>query len=130
MTEYHIKLDDNEATGDAVLKVLGTVYHKGYDVSLNAAERVITITTKEKDTRRDTVKKTLKEVHHKLFWMKVWRKFCDWYMRKGYWSVLIVCLPLLEILVFLEHDIGYSIMISATMEVWIIAFLISDERRK
>lgn len=128
MTEYHIKLDDNEATGDAVLKVLGTVYHKGYDVSLNAAERVITITTKEKDTRRDAVKKTLKEVHHKLFWMKVWRKLCDWYVRKGYWLILIVCLPIIEVAI--GHDIISLTETSVTMETWIIVFLISDERRK
>lgn len=123
MTEYHIKLDDNEATGDTVLKVLGTVYHKGYDVSLNAAERVITITTKEKDTRRDTTRRMLGKVRRKLLWRKVWESICHWVARKGYWIPALIEVPI--IVLGCRTDLVSSIMAA----IWIdmIILLLSTE---
>ncbi len=120
MTEYHIKLDDNEATADAVLKVLGMVYHKGYDVSLDAAEHVITITTKEEDTRQNTIKKTLKKVRRKLFWRSIWKSICRWVARKGYWISVLIGVPI--IVLGCRTDTASSIMIAIWIDTMIILF--------
>lgn len=95
MVKYHIKLDDTEATADAVLKVLGMIHHKGYDVSLNAAEHVITITTKEEDTQRNTTRRMLGKVRRKLLWRNVWESICHWVARKGYWIPALIGVPII-----------------------------------
>lgn len=123
MAEYHIKLDGNEATGDAVLKVLGMIYHKGYDVSLNAAEHVITITTKEEDTRRNTTRRMLGKVRRKLLWRNVWESICHWVAQKGYWIPVLIGVPIIA----LECRTGLTSSIMAAIWIDVIILLFSTE---
>lgn len=120
MAEYHIKLDDNEATADAVLKVLGMVYHKGYDVSLNAAEHVITITTKEKKCSTEHYKESTQESRRKLLWRNVWKSICHWVAQKGYWIPMLIGVPI--IILGCRTDLVSSIMAAIWIDAIILVF--------
>lgn len=128
MAKYNFKIADDGSTMDSMLKMLSMLQDQDYSVSVNADNHTLTVITEGKRTQNNSVKKTIKTTRCRLFWLKVWRKFCDWYMRKGYWLILIVCLPIMEVAI--GHDIISLTEASVIMETWIIVFLISDERRK
>lgn len=123
MAEYHFKLDNDESTVGTVIKVLSMLQGKDYSASIDSDKHILTITTNEKDSHWKAVKKKLGKARRKLFWINVWKHFCNWWAQKGYWVTVLGWVPVLVL--SCGGDIKSSIIVSIWIDVMVIIFSIS-----
>lgn len=123
MAKYQFQISDDGSTVEAALKVLSMLQDKDYSVSVDSDKHVLTITAGEKDAQRKAIKKELRKARRKLFWINVWKHFCNWWAQKGYWVTVLGWVPVLVL--SCGGDIKSSIIVSIWIDVMVIIFSIS-----
>lgn len=127
MAKYQFQINDDGSTVEAALKVLSMLQDEDYSVSVDSDKHVLTITAGEKDAQRKAIKKELRKSRWKLFWKNAWKHISNWYDRKGYWVGMLLFMPMFGSTV--GGDTAVSIMAGIAIDLWMIVFLMSDERK-
>ena len=71
----------------------------------------------------NSVKKKLGKARRKLFWINVWKHFCNWWAQKRYCVTVLGLVPVLVL--GCGGDIKLSIVVSIWIDVMMIMFSIS-----
>lgn len=103
-----------------MLKVLAMIQDKDYSVSVDSDKHILTVITNGE-------KKKLKKARRKVSWVRTWKKLRDWYDRKGYWVGVLLFIPNFGLTV--GSDTATSIMAGIALDIWMIVFLMCDERK-
>lgn len=122
MAEYHFKIADDGNAMDAMLKMLSMLQDQDYSVSVDADNHTLTVVTKGKKPRNNSVKKTIKKTRRKLFWKNAWKRICDWVHRKGYWIITLIVTA-----GYIMNPRTPKIWATIAVEVMIIVTLLTDE---
>lgn len=120
MATYHFKDEDTERMVNGLIKEISAS-----DITANFDLLSHTVTIEPKKSKYMQVKKIkrqLSKAHRKI----VWKKFCGWYGRKGYW----MCTLLFTVVFILLGDDWRMRLYSAfAIPIAIISSLIADEKQ-
>lgn len=127
MAKYQFQISDDGSMIEAALKVLSMLQDEDYSVSVDSDKHILTITAGEKGAQRKAIKKELRKSRWKLFWKNARKYISNWYDRKGYWVGMLLFMPMFGSTV--GGDTAVSIMAGIAIDLWMIVFLMSDERK-
>ena len=118
MTRYYFKKEDTERMVNQVLKDIGP---DDISVKFNFYLQEVTIEPKKrKQPYTKKWKRQLSKIHRGI----IWKKFCGWVDRKGYWLILLVLMAFAPVFIpDWRGRLGAGIALAG----WALIVIINDE---